>query len=145
MGAKNHGLVLPDANIDATLNALLAAGFGAAGQRCMALSTVVFVGDAKSWEDKLVERAKALKVTCGSEPDADLGPVISKQAKERICRLIQSGVDDGAKLLLDGRDIVVPGYEKGNFIGPTILSGVTPDMECYKVFSDIKANDPYST
>jgi acyl-CoA reductase-like NAD-dependent aldehyde dehydrogenase len=123
---------LPDANIDATLNALLAAGFGAAGQRCMALSTVVFVGDAKSWEDKLVERAKALKVTCGSEPDADLGPVISKQAKERICRLIQSGVDDGAKLLLDGRDIVVPGYEKGNFIGPTILSGVTPDMECYK-------------
>ncbi|XP_023642576.1 methylmalonate-semialdehyde dehydrogenase [acylating], mitochondrial [Capsella rubella] len=132
MGAKNHGLVLPDANIDATLNALLAAGFGAAGQRCMALSTVVFVGNSKSWEDKLVERAKALKVTCGSEPDADLGPVISKQAKERICRLIQSGVDDGAKLLLDGRDIVVPGYEKGNFIGPTILSGVTPDMECYK-------------
>ncbi|CAH8261882.1 unnamed protein product [Arabidopsis lyrata] len=84
MGAKNHGLVLPDANIDATLNALLAAGFGAAGQRCMALSTVVFVGDSKSWEDKLVERAKALKVTCGSKPDADLGPVISKQAKERI-------------------------------------------------------------
>ncbi|CAA7038122.1 unnamed protein product [Microthlaspi erraticum] len=132
MGAKNHGVVLPDANVDATLNALLAAGFGAAGQRCMALSTVVFVGDSKSWEDKLVERAKALKVTCGTEPDADLGPVISKQAKERICRLIQSAVDDGAKLLLDGRNIVVPGYEKGNFIGPTILSGVTPDMECYK-------------
>uniref|UniRef100_A0A1J3K802 methylmalonate-semialdehyde dehydrogenase (CoA acylating) n=1 Tax=Noccaea caerulescens TaxID=107243 RepID=A0A1J3K802_NOCCA len=132
MGAKNHGVVMPDANIDATLNALLAAGFGAAGQRCMALSTVVFVGNSKPWEDKLVERAKALKVTCGTEPDADLGPVISKQAKERICRLIQSGVDDGAKLLLDGRNIVVPGYEKGNFIGPTILSGVTPDMECYK-------------
>ncbi|KAF3503853.1 hypothetical protein F2Q69_00040344 [Brassica cretica] len=187
MGAKNHGVVLPDANVDATLNALLAAGFGAAGQRCMALSTVVFVGNSKSWyhllsflhiqtapnlcgtlhifvfllpliffspllselhsliterlastclirtrEDKLVERAKALKVSCGTEPDADLGPVISKQAKERICRLIQSGVDDGAKLLLDGRNIVVPGYEKGNFIGPTILAGVTPDMECYK-------------
>ncbi|KAG2328800.1 hypothetical protein Bca52824_011528 [Brassica carinata] len=132
MGAKNHGVVLPDANVDATLNALLAAGFGAAGQRCMALSTVVFVGSSKPWEDKLVERAKALKVTCGTEPDADLGPVISKQAKERICRLIQSGVDDGAKLLLDGRNIVVPGYEKGNFIGPTILSGVTADMECYK-------------
>ena len=132
MGAKNHGVVLPDAHVDATLNALLAAGFGAAGQRCMALSTVVFVGNSKSWEDKLVERAKALKVSCGTEPDADLGPVISKQAKERICRLIQSGVDDGAKLLLDGRNIVVPGYEKGNFIGPTILSGVTPDMECYK-------------
>ncbi|PON71803.1 Methylmalonate-semialdehyde dehydrogenase [Parasponia andersonii] len=132
MGAKNHAIVLPDASEDATLNALVAAGFGAAGQRCMALSTVVFVGDAKSWRKKLVERAKALKVNAGTEPGADLGPVISKQAKERICRLIQTGVDSGAKLLLDGRDIVVPGYERGNFIGPTILSGVTPDMECYK-------------
>ncbi|XP_062082674.1 methylmalonate-semialdehyde dehydrogenase [acylating], mitochondrial [Humulus lupulus] len=132
MGAKNHAVVLPDASEDATLNALVAAGFGAAGQRCMALSTVVFVGDAKSWEKKLVERAKALKVNAGIEPDADLGPVISKQAKERICNLVQTGVDSGAKLLLDGRDIVVPGYERGNFIGPTILSGVTPDMECYK-------------
>ncbi|XP_058190863.1 methylmalonate-semialdehyde dehydrogenase [acylating], mitochondrial [Rhododendron vialii] len=132
MGAKNHGIVMPDANMDATLNALVAAGFGAAGQRCMALSTVVFVGSSKSWEDKLVERAKALKVSAGTDPGADLGPVISKQAKERICRLIQSGVDNGAKLLLDGRNIVVPGYEHGNFIGPTILSNVTADMECYK-------------
>ncbi|XP_047319651.1 methylmalonate-semialdehyde dehydrogenase [acylating], mitochondrial [Impatiens glandulifera] len=132
MGAKNHGVVVPDANMDATLNALIAAGFGAAGQRCMALSTVVFVGDSKPWEDKLVERAKALKVNAGTVPDADLGPVISKEAKERVCRLIQSGVESGAKLLLDGRDILVPGYEKGNFIGPTILSGVTSDMECYK-------------
>ncbi|KAH9657467.1 methylmalonate-semialdehyde dehydrogenase (acylating) [Citrus sinensis] len=106
MGAKNHGIVLPDANMDATLNALAAAGFGAAGQRCMALSTVVFVGDSKSWEDKLVERAKALKVNAGTEADADLGPVISKQAKERICRLIQSGIESGARLLLDGRNIV---------------------------------------
>ncbi|KAJ8529935.1 hypothetical protein K7X08_036770 [Anisodus acutangulus] len=132
MGAKNHGVVMPDANIDSTINALVAAGFGAAGQRCMALSTVVFVGDSKPWEEKLLERAKALKVSAGTEPDADLGPVISKQAKERVRRLVQSGVDSGAKLLLDGRDIVVPGYEKGNFVGPTILSDVTPDMECYK-------------
>ncbi|XP_059647963.1 methylmalonate-semialdehyde dehydrogenase [acylating], mitochondrial [Cornus florida] len=132
MGAKNHGIVMPDASIDATLNALVAAGFGAAGQRCMALSTVVFVGDSKLWEDKLVERAKALKVNAGTDPDADLGPVISKQAKERICRLIQSGVESGAKLLVDGRDIVVPGHEQGNFIGPTILTDVTADMECYK-------------
>ncbi|KAJ9159220.1 hypothetical protein P3X46_024741 [Hevea brasiliensis] len=105
MGAKNHAIVLPDANMDAALNALVAAGFGAAGQRCMALSTVVFVGDSQPWENKLVERAKALKVNAGTVPDADLGPVISKQ---------------------------VPGYEQGNFIGPTILSGVTADMECYK-------------
>ncbi|KAG6762525.1 hypothetical protein POTOM_033033 [Populus tomentosa] len=132
MGAKNHAIVLPDANTDATLNALVAAGFGAAGQRCMALSTVVFVGDPQSWENKLVECAKSLKVNAGTEPDADLGPVISKQAKERVCKLIESGVKSGARLLLDGRNIVVPGYEDGNFIGPTILSGVTADMDCYK-------------
>lgn len=132
MGAKNHGVVMPDANVDATLNALVAAGFGAAGQRCMALSTVVFVGDSKEWEDKIVERAKKLKVNVGTDPDADLGPVISKQAKDRILNLVEGGVKSGAKLLLDGRNIKVPGYEEGNFIGPTILSGVTADMECYK-------------
>ncbi|GER55581.1 methylmalonate-semialdehyde dehydrogenase [Striga asiatica] len=133
MGAKNHGIVMPDANVDATLNALVAAGFGAAGQRCMALSTVVFVGDSKLWEEKLVERAKALKVSAGTDPEADLGPVISKQAKERVCKLVQSGVDSGARLLLDGRNIKVSGYEQGNFVGPTILADVTDDMECYKV------------
>ncbi|XP_057787987.1 methylmalonate-semialdehyde dehydrogenase [acylating], mitochondrial isoform X1 [Salvia miltiorrhiza] len=132
MGAKNHGVVMPDANIDATLNALVAAGFGAAGQRCMALSTVVFVGDSKFWEEKIVERAKALKVSAGTDPEADLGPVISKQAKERVCRLVQSGVESGARLLLDGRNIKVPGYEQGNFVGPTVLADVTADMECYK-------------
>ncbi|KAL1534404.1 Methylmalonate-semialdehyde dehydrogenase [acylating], mitochondrial, variant 2 [Salvia divinorum] len=183
MGAKNHGVVMPDANIDATLNALVAAGFGAAGQRRMALSTVVFVGDSKFWEDKIVERAKALKVSAGTDPEADLGPVISQQvnyqyfhtelikmfiynssspllshkaqklsvfiivvnsvqlhffnckfslAKERVCRLVQSGVESGARLLLDGRNIKVPGYEQGNFVGPTILADVTADMECYK-------------
>ncbi|KAL8554887.1 hypothetical protein ACS0TY_002895 [Phlomoides rotata] len=132
MGAKNHGIVMPDANIDATLNALVAAGFGAAGQRCMALSTVVFVGDSKFWEEKLVERAKALKVSAGTDPEADLGPVISVQAKERVCKLVQSGVESGARILLDGRTIKVPGYEQGNFVGPTILADVTADMECYK-------------
>nr|TKS10600.1 methylmalonate-semialdehyde dehydrogenase family protein [Populus alba] len=124
MGAKNHAIVLPDANVDATLNALVAAGFG---QRDKDRSFSNF-----SRENKLVERAKSLKVNSGMEPDADLGPVISKQAKERVCRLIQSGVESGARLLLDGRNIVVPGFEHGNFIGPTILSGVTADMECYK-------------
>ncbi|XP_024633259.1 methylmalonate-semialdehyde dehydrogenase [acylating], mitochondrial isoform X2 [Medicago truncatula] len=132
MGAKNHAVVMPDASVDATINALIAAGFGAAGQRCMALSTVVFVGGSKPWESILVERAKALKVNAGTEADADLGPVISIQAKERIHRLIQSGFESGARLLLDGRSIVVPGYESGNFIGPTILADVRSDMECYK-------------
>ncbi|TKY59434.1 Methylmalonate-semialdehyde dehydrogenase of acylating [Spatholobus suberectus] len=132
MGAKNHAIVMPDANVDATLNALVAAGFGAAGQRCMALSTVVFVRGSQPWEAKLVERAKALQVNAGTEPDTDLGPVISKQAKDRIHRLVQSGVESGARLLLDGRNIVVPGYESGNFVGPTILSDITANMECYK-------------
>ncbi|KAK3185217.1 hypothetical protein Dsin_032503 [Dipteronia sinensis] len=131
-GAKNHAVVMPDASVDATLTALVATGFGGAGQKCMALSTIVFVGGLTPWEDKLVERAKALKVTAGTEPDADLGPVISKQAKERIHRLIQAGFESGAKLLLDGRNIMVPGYEHGNFIGATILSDVTDNMECYK-------------
>ncbi|XP_072951656.1 uncharacterized protein [Typha angustifolia] len=132
MGAKNHAIILPDASADATLNALVAAGFGAAGQRCMALSTAVFVGGSEPWEDALVKSAKSLKVNAGVEPDTDLGPVISRQAKDRICRLIQSGIDSGARVLLDGRDIVVPGYENGNFVGPTILADVTSEMECYK-------------
>eukprot|EP00262_Sarcandra_glabra_P017275 TRINITY_DN5863_c0_g1_i1.p1 TRINITY_DN5863_c0_g1~~TRINITY_DN5863_c0_g1_i1.p1 ORF type:complete len:538 (+),score=96.77 TRINITY_DN5863_c0_g1_i1:39-1652(+) len=132
MGAKNHAVIMPDASMDATLNALVAAGFGAAGQRCMALSTAVFVGGSKSWEEGLIERAKALKVNAGTEPGTDLGPVISKQAKDRILRLIQSGTKSGARLVLDGRNIVVSGYEDGNFVGPTILSDVTSNMECYK-------------
>lgn len=132
MGAKNHAVVMPDAEADMTANALVGAAFGAAGQRCMAISTAVFVGDTQIWEDRLVERAKKLKVTAGTEPQADVGPVISKQAKDRICSLVQNGIESGARLVLDGRDIQVPGYSKGNFLGPTILADVTPDMECYK-------------
>nr|CAB3452203.1 unnamed protein product [Digitaria exilis] len=132
MGAKNHAIILPDADRDATLNALIAAGFGAAGQRCMALSTAVFVGGSESWEEELVKRASGLVVNSGMVNDADLGPVISRQAKDRICNLVQNGVDSGARLLLDGRHIVVPQYEDGNFVGPTILADVKSDMECYK-------------
>ncbi|KAK8529790.1 hypothetical protein V6N12_060559 [Hibiscus sabdariffa] len=132
IGAKNHAVVMPDACLDTTLNAIVTAGFGGAGQKRMLLSTVIFVGGLTPWEDKLVERAKALRVQPGTEPDTDLGPVISKQAKELICRLIQSSVDSGAKLVIDGRNILVPGYEHGNFIGPTILSDVKFSMDCYK-------------
>lgn len=132
MGAKNHGVVMPDANKEYTLNQLTGAAFGAAGQRCMALSTAVFVGEAKNWIPELVERARKLKVNAGHVPGADLGPVISPEAKERICDLVESGVQEGAKLLLDGRGIVVPGYEKGNFVGPTVLADVTPQMRCYQ-------------
>lgn len=131
MGAKNHGVIMPDANKDSTLTQLVGAAFGAAGQRCMALSTAIFVGDSKNWIPELVERAKKLKVSAGSEPGADLGPLISPESKKRVCELVQSGVDAGAKLLLDGRNIVVKGYEKGNFVGPTILHQVNPSMKCY--------------
>ncbi|XP_059160310.1 methylmalonate-semialdehyde dehydrogenase [acylating], mitochondrial-like [Physella acuta] len=131
MGAKNHGVIMPDANKESTLSSLVGAAFGAAGQRCMALSTAIFVGEAKHWIPELVERARKLKVTAGTEPDADLGPLISPDAKKRVCDLIQSGVDAGAKLLLDGRNIVVKGYERGNFVGPTILHQVDPKMKCY--------------
>lgn len=132
MGAKNHGVIMPDANKENTLNQLVGAAFGAAGQRCMALSTAVFVGDSKKWIPDLVERARKLKVNAGHIADADLGPVISAEAKQRIIKLVQSGIDDGASCVLDGRDIVVPGFENGNFVGPTILTNVQPNMECYK-------------
>jgi len=132
LAAKNHATILPDANKEQTLNQLIGAAFGAAGQRCMALSTAVFVGETKNWIPELVERAKKLKVNAGHEPGTDLGPLISKDAKKRVESLIQSGVDEGASLLLDGRGISVPGYEKGNFVGPTIISRVKANMRCYK-------------
>ncbi|MFP3606848.1 CoA-acylating methylmalonate-semialdehyde dehydrogenase [Paraburkholderia sp. SIMBA_053] len=132
MGAKNHAVVLPDASREHTLNALAGAGFGAAGQRCMATSVVVLVGKAQEWLPELVERAKTLKVNAGNEPGTDVGPVVSRAAKERVLKLIQSGVDEGATLLLDGRDVKVKGYESGNFIGPTIFSNVTTDMTIYR-------------
>ncbi|CAG4924612.1 CoA-acylating methylmalonate-semialdehyde dehydrogenase [Paraburkholderia saeva] len=132
MGAKNHAVVLPDANREQTLNALAGAGFGAAGQRCMATSVVVLVGASAQWLPDLVEKAKTLKVNAGSEANTDIGPVVSRAAQERILGLIEAGVKEGATLALDGRGIKVPGYEKGNFIGPTIFSDVTADMQIYR-------------
>lgn len=132
MGAKNHGIIMADANKENTLNQLVGAAFGAAGQRCMALSTCILVGDAKNWLPELVERTKKLKVNAGHLPGTDVGPVISKQSKQRINDLIESSVSEGADLVLDGRNISVNGYEKGYFVGPTIISNVTTNMKCYK-------------
>lgn len=132
MGAKNHGIVLPDANKSDTLKQLVGAAFGAAGQRCMALSTAIFVGESQEWIPDLVGLARGLKVGAGHLPGVDLGPLISPQAKQRCLDLIGSGVKEGAQLLLDGRSVKVEGFENGNFVGPTILSNVTTDMECYK-------------
>ncbi|MBH0066229.1 CoA-acylating methylmalonate-semialdehyde dehydrogenase [Psychrobacter sp. SZ93C1] len=130
MGAKNHAVIMPDANKEQSLNQLAGAAFGAAGQRCMALSVVVLVGESKQWVDEIVEKSAQLVVSAGKD-DKDLGPLISKQAKARVERLIQAGIDEGAHLKLDGRGCQVAGYEEGNFVGPTILDHVTTDMSCY--------------
>src|SRR5471032_1176366 len=131
MGAKNHAVVLPDANREHTLNALVGAGLGAAGQRCMATSVVVLVGAAKQWLPDLKALAQKLKVNAGSEAGTDVGPVISKRAKQRILDLIESGVREGATLELDGRDVKVQGFEEGNFVGPSLFSTVTTEMQIY--------------
>ena len=131
MGAKNHAVVLPDANKEQTLNAIAGASFGAAGQRCMALPVVMLVGEAQQWLPDLVAKAKSLKVSGGTEPGTDVGPVISCAALSRIEGLIERGVAEGATLALDGRKPSVPGYEKGNFVGPTIFSDVKPGMTIY--------------
>ena len=131
MGAKNHAVVMPDANKEQSLNSLVGAGFGAAGQRCMAVSVAVLVGEAAKWIPDIVEKAKTLKLAPGTEKGADLGPLISRQARERVESLIEQGVREGAKLELDGRNARVPGHDKGNFVGPTVFSGVKPQHKIY--------------
>ncbi|MGZ5697980.1 MAG: CoA-acylating methylmalonate-semialdehyde dehydrogenase [Usitatibacter sp.] len=131
MGAKNHAVVMPDANKEKSLDALVGAGFGAAGQRCMATSVAVLVGEANKWIPDIVAKAKTLKVNVGTAAGTDIGPVISKQAKSRIEGLIEQGVKEGAKLELDGRNATVAGYDSGNFIAPTIFSGVKPTHKVY--------------
>ena len=132
MGAKNHAVVMPDANKEQSLNALVGAGFGAAGQRCMATSVAVLVGEASKWIPDIVEKAKGLTVNAGTEPGADLGPVVSKQAKQRIESLIDQAAKEGAKIELDGRNVKIPNYPQGNFIAPTVISGVKPEHKTYQ-------------
>lgn len=131
MGAKNHAVVLPDAHKEQTLNALAGAAFGAAGQRCMATSVAVLVGAAREWIPALIERARTLKVGAGAEPGTEVGPVVSVAARQRILGLIEAGVREGATLALDGRDVSVPAYPDGNFIGPTVFTEVDPSMSIY--------------
>ncbi|AXE31545.1 methylmalonate-semialdehyde dehydrogenase (CoA acylating) [Chromobacterium phragmitis] len=130
MGAKNHAIVLPDANKEQALNQLTGAAFGAAGQRCMALTVAVLVGEAQSWIPDLAAKAKGLKVGAGKD-NLDLGPLISRAARDRVEGLIAKGVEQGATLELDGRGATVAGFEHGNFVGPTIFSGVKPGMAIY--------------
>ncbi|TFY78820.1 hypothetical protein EWM64_g5192 [Hericium alpestre] len=131
MGAKCHAVLMPDANKNLAIKAITGGAFGAAGQRCMSISVAVLVGDAQEWIPDLISAAAKLKVCGGFEKNADLGPVISPTAKERILRLIASGEDEGGKIHLDGRLLQVPGYEHGNFIGPTIIEAGT-NTQCYQ-------------
>ena len=133
MGAKNHAIVLPDCNKEQTLNALAGASFGAAGQRCMALPVVILVGEARNWVNEIAERAKGLKVGNGATPGVDVGPLVNKNARARVDNLIASGVEQGATLVLDGRNPQLEGAEaNGNFVGPTLFTDVTVDMDIYK-------------
>ncbi|GEN24850.1 oxidoreductase [Halomonas cupida] len=132
MGAKNHCVVMPDANRSQAINNLLGSAFGAAGQRCMANSVVMLVGEARQWLEDIVDGARGMKVGPGTDRDADLGPLVSPQAKDRVESLITTGEQEGARLLVDGRGCRVEGYAEGNFVGPTVFAGVSADMTIYR-------------
>ena len=134
-GAKNHMIVMPDADMDLAADALVGSGYGAAGERCMAISVAVPVGEetADRLIEKLAPRIEKLKVgpyTAGD--DVDFGPVVTSAAKQNILNLVQSGIDQGAELVIDGRDFSLQGYEDGFFVGPHLFDRVTPDMDIYK-------------
>jgi malonate-semialdehyde dehydrogenase (acetylating)/methylmalonate-semialdehyde dehydrogenase len=132
-GAKNHMVVMPDADIEQAVDALIGAAYGSAGERCMAISVAVLVGDvADKIIPKLAERAKALKIKNGMELDAEMGPIVTKQALERIEGYIGIGIEEGAKLVVDGRGCKVRGFEQGFFTGGTLFDHVTPEMRIYK-------------
>jgi malonate-semialdehyde dehydrogenase (acetylating)/methylmalonate-semialdehyde dehydrogenase len=132
-GAKNHLIVMPDANLNQAVDGIMGAAYGSAGERCMAVSVAVAVGDIG---DKLVkeinDKAQTLKVAPWTDPDAEMGPVISNQHKQKIEDYISLGEKEGATLVLDGRGIKIQGYENGNFVGPTLFDNVTEKMKIYK-------------
>ena len=148
-GAKNHMVVMPDADLDQAVDALMGAGYGSAGERCMAVSVAVPVGEETA--DRLVEklrpRVEALRVGPADDADAEMGPVITRAAKERITALIDSGVEAGAELVVDGRSLSLQGYEQGYFLGGSLFDRVTTDMDIYReeifgpVLSIVRAAD----
>ena len=132
-GAKNHMVVMPDADVDQVVDALIGAAYGSAGERCMAISVAVFVGEAADRVlPKLTERTRQLKIKNGMELDAEMGPIVTGAALDRICGYIEHGVQSGAKLLVDGRGHEVPGCEGGFWLGGTLFDHVTPDMKIYR-------------
>jgi malonate-semialdehyde dehydrogenase (acetylating)/methylmalonate-semialdehyde dehydrogenase len=148
-GAKNHMVVMPDADLDQAVDALIGAGYGSAGERCMAISVAVPVGHktADALVKKLIPRVESLKVGPSTDPQADYGPMVTKQLLNKVRNYIDIGVKEGADLLVDGRNFKLQGYENGNFIGGCLFDNVTPDMKIYKeeifgpVLSVVRAKD----
>ena len=133
-GAKNHGIVMPDADLDMAVNDIIGAAYGSAGERCMALPVVVPVGEetAERLRDKLVPAIESLRVGVSTDAEAQYGPVVTAQHKQRIENWIQTAVDEGSELVIDGRGFSLQGHEQGFFVGPTLLDRVTPEMRSYK-------------
>jgi malonate-semialdehyde dehydrogenase (acetylating) / methylmalonate-semialdehyde dehydrogenase len=148
-GAKNHGIVMPDADLDQVVNDLAGAAFGSAGERCMALPVVVPVGEktAVALRQKLIPAIEALRVGVSTDADAHYGPVVNAAHKARVENWIQTGVDEGAELVVDGRGFTLQGHEQGFFIGPSLFDHVTPQMSAYQeeifgpVLQIVRAND----
>ena len=132
-GAKNHLVVMPDANIDQAVDGIMGAAYGSAGERCMAVSVAVAVGDiADKLVDNVYRKAESLIVAPWTDPSSQMGPVISKEHKIKIEAYIDSGIEEGAKLVLDGRNFKIQGYENGYFVGPTLFDNVSKEMKIYK-------------
>ena len=148
-GAKNHMIIMPDADMDQAVDALIGSGYGSAGERCMAISVAVPVGKstADTLFEKLIPRVESLKIGPSTDPDADFGPLVTKAALERVKNYVQIGIDEGADLRVDGRDFVMQGYEDGFYMGGCLFDDVTKDMKIYKdeifgpVLSVVRAGD----
>ena len=142
-GGKNHMVVMPDADLDAAASAFVAAGFGSASQRCMAVSLLLPVGQATAdrLRELVIEKTKALKVGPYNDPQADFGAVVSAQSKQAVLQAIENCIKDGGELLLDGRSLQVPGHANGYYVGPTLFDRVTTDMQMYKeeIFGPVRA------
>ncbi|MDT0594437.1 CoA-acylating methylmalonate-semialdehyde dehydrogenase [Glaciecola petra] len=131
-GAKNHSVIMPDANKQQVLNNLVGASVGAAGQRCMAISVAVFVGESSEWIDELAAKIGQVKPGLWDDKEAGFGPLISPQAKARVLSLIEQGKKEGATCLVDGSDFSVEGHENGNWVGPTVFTNVNAEMQIYQ-------------
>jgi len=148
-GAKNHMIVMPDADMDQAVNALIGAGYGSAGERCMAVSVAVPVGEktADALVEKLIPRVEGLKVGLSTDHEADFGPMVTRQQVEKVKGYVDLGVQEGADLRVDGRGFQMQGYEDGFFMGGCLFDNVTPDMRIYKeeifgpVLSVVRAHD----